>query len=624
MDGTRLLNIMPRIILAYKHKSLISTDVKNRFSEAEKFFQSQTFEKTFTKQFLLLDSQVLISIVFKINEENKIFVDQENGFGVFLDGSPIINDKQVSAKDFFKEFVKLGSERLANQIDGSWSAVIINPKESSISIFRDRFGRVPFYFVKSNNIFLASSNSGAIIKTGIIPKRYNENIIARYASSNYMATFGMKDSFFKDISLIDPATFLVIDNNSIIKEKKYWSPDIKANYFNKNDDFLEKEFMNCLIGMTKKYHNINKHENFGVALSGGIDSGAIIGLLHKQHKQRIKSISMTYSEQTPYDETNLISCSVRDHVSEAIDIKIDKKQLLDDLPDIYSRFDTPMPTITAYCHEILFRKAANCGMKVLFTGAGGDALQAGTYPFYLYNLADLKYSDSKSYENELDAWIKNHSTKTYPKNKDTAEEFFSKRIDFSRIGKFKSSEMLLKNNILDEVFKTSAGDLGQPLLDYPVDYLRSYIMQELWYDSNAAFESEDVMCWSHGIKVVSPFFDKKVIDFAWQLPPHYKIKNGINKVLARKALRGIVPNEILDTVSKQGFNGPFDIWIKGFLKEFVMDHLTSEKFKSRGIYNQVIFQKCLQNHMDNKENNMMLLWQALNLELWFNNWIDSN
>ena len=53
--------------------------------------------------------------------------------------------------------------------------------------------------------------------------------------------------------------------------------------------------------------------------------------------------------------------------------------------------------------------------------------------------------------------------------------------------------------------------------------------------------------------IVSPFFDQKIIDlksfkFATS---HYKIKDGINKTLARKVLRGIVPDKILDTVEKK-------------------------------------------------------------------------
>lgn len=615
---------MSRIIVAYNPSQKISNKIKDQFLVAEKFFQSQTPQETKIKRSILLNGNVFISIVLKKNQEDQIFFDSETGLAVFLDGSPLMGTKIVSAKDIAEKYLKLGSEQMANSIDGSWSAVIIEPKNNSILIFRDRFGRVPFYFSKNDDYFFASSSPGSLVKSGLIPAEYNANMVARYASSNYMATFGLKESFFKNILLVDPANYLSCNSNGIIKQKQYWRPNAEDKYLDYSEKLIEENFFNCLSEMIKKYFMVNENKNFGVTLSGGMDSGAIIGFLHKESKKRVKAISMTYSEKTSFDETDLIKHSVRNHVSEWTDIKVEEKLLLDDFPKLYSRFDIPLCTVTAYCHEILFRKAVESGMPVLFSGAGGDALQAGTYPFYLYYLADLKFSDPTKYEHELDCWIKNHSTEIYPKNKNTAEAFFKNRIDFNQRGKFKSSPMLLEKDILDDKFQGSVGSLGQPLVDIPGDYLRSYTMQELWYDSNAAFESEDVMCWSWGVNVVSPFFDQKVINFAWRLPPHHKIKNGINKALARKVLRGIVPNEILNTVAKKGFNAPFDLWARGLLKEFVMDHLRSEKFKSRGIYNQNVFQKCLNDHMDNKANHMMLIWQALNLELWMRNWIDTD
>ena len=69
-----------------------------------------------------------------------------------------------------------------------------------------------------------------------------------------------------------------------------------------------------------------------------MDSGAIIGLYIEKEK-RVKAISMTYSEKTSFDETDLINYSVRDHVSEWTDIKVNEKFLLDDFPELYSRFD---------------------------------------------------------------------------------------------------------------------------------------------------------------------------------------------------------------------------------------------------------------------------------------------
>ena len=615
---------MSRIIVAYNPVKKISSETMNQFSIAEKFFQNQTLQTTKINRYILLNGNAFISIVFKEDQENQIFVDSETGLAVFLDGYPLIGSKVMRAEDFAKEYLKVGPKQIAKNIDGSWSAVITDPKNNSILIFRDRFGRVPFYFSNNTDCFMASSSSGSLVKSGLMPAEYNANVIARYASSNYKVTFGLKESFFKNILLIDPATFLSCDSNRTVKQKQYWTPDVETHYFDYSNNLIEEKFINCLSDTIKKYFLVNKGKEFGIALSGGMDSGAIIGLLHKESEKRVKAISMTYNEDTPFDETDLLNHSVRDHASEWKDIKVDENQLLEDLPNLYSRFDVPLCTVTAYCHEILCKYADKFGVYNLFTGAGGDSLQAGNYPYYLYHLADLKISDPAKYEHELNCWIKNHGTKIFPKSKETVELFFENHIDFENKGNFKSGSMLLENDILNKEFQDSVGSLGQPVVKFSGDYLRSYIMQELWYDSNAAFESENVSCWNWGVEVVSPFFDQKIIDLALNLPSHHKIKDGINKTLARKVLRGIVPDKILDTVAKKGFNAPFDLWVRGSLKEFVMDHLTSEKFQSRGIYNQNVFQKCLNDHMDGSANHMMLIWQALNLELWMKNWIDTN
>ncbi len=389
---------MSRIIIAYNPVRKISNDIIDRFSIAESFFQSQTKQETKIHRSFLLNGNAFISVVFKKNQEDQIFIDSKTGLAVFLDGSPLVGVRTLSAKSLCEQYLKLGPEKMASNIDGSWSAVIVEPKNNSILVFRDRFGRAPFYFSKNADCFLASSSPGSLVKSRLMPAKYNANMIARYASSNYMATFGLKESFFKNIFLIDPATFLSCDSNGLITQKQYWKPDAEANYFDDSETLIEENFYNCLSDMIKKYFLVNESKNFGVTLSGGMDSGAIIGLLHRESKKRVKAISMTYSEKTSFDETDLINYSVRDHVSEWTDIKVNEKFLLDDFPELYSRFDIPLCTVTAYCHEILFRKAVESDMPVLFSGEGGDALQAGTYPFYLYHLADLKFSNPKKYE----------------------------------------------------------------------------------------------------------------------------------------------------------------------------------------------------------------------------------
>lgn len=616
---------MSRIAVVYNPVQKISSAITNKIYSAEKFLENQTHHKTFTIRNKLLDGHALISIVLKEDNKKQYFNDKKKEIHTFIDGSPLIGEKYIYAEDLAREYLDKGPEKMAQKIDGSWCALIVDEKKKSLLLFRNRFGHIPFYYSKKSNYFFAGSSAGSLIKSGLIPANYNENIIARYASSNYRATYGLKESFFKDISLVEPAAYLIFKSDGSIQQKKYWMPDLNSKYLNCSNKEIEEKFLDCLLKIIKKYYKVNIGKEFGVTLSGGIDSGAIIGLLHKVSQKKIKALSLTYNEDTSFDETDLLKHSVRDHASEWNDIKVNENQLLKDLPNLYSRFDIPLCTVTAYCHEILYKYADKFGIPNLFTGAGGDSLQAGNYPSLLYNLADLKISDEEKYKHELNCWIKNHGTKIFPKKKETAELFFENHIDFENKGRLKSGSILLVRDILDKNFEKKAGSLGQPVVQFSGDYLRSYMMQELWYDNvAAAVEGEDVMCWSWGVDVVSPFFDQKIIDLALNLPSHYKIKDGINKTLARKVLRGIVPDKILDTVEKKGFNAPFDLWVRGSLKQFVMDHLTSKKFQSRGIYNQNVFQKCLNDHMEGSANHMMLIWQALNLELWMKNWIDTN
>ena len=142
-------------------------------------------------------------------------------------------------------------------------------------------------------------------------------------------------------------------------------------------------------------------------------------------------------------------------------------------------------------------------------------------------------------------------------------------------------------------------------------------MQEYVYDAVApGVEAEDTMEWINNISLQSPFFDKEIAEFGWILPSHLKITNGVNKSLYRKVFTDILPSKIINRTAKSGFNAPFDQWVRKELKDFLMDIFKSQLFKNRSIYNYKQFMQLVDDHMTNKSNHMMLLWQALNLELW--------
>ena len=78
----------------------------------------------------------------------------------------------------------------------------------------------------------------------------------------------------------------------------------------------------------------------------------------------------------------------------------------------------------------------------------------------------------------------------------------------------------------------------------------------------------------------SPYLDKNLIKLCWQIPSSMKISNGINKIF-QELYPQEIPKKILGLVQKVGFNAPFDLWIRGPLREYVFDTLHSKNFWER-------------------------------------------
>ena len=535
----------------------------------------------------------------------------------------MIGSKVLNAKNIISLYFRYGLNAMAKNVDGNFSLIVINEKKYSISIIRDKIGLSPAYYTIDSG-FICSSNVGAIVKSRKKKYSYNKKIIGRYASCNFRANYGSKETFFNDVFQILPSNILTYKNNKVFI-KRYWVLDSNKDYLKLDGYELSNYYIDQIKTSITNYLSAFSGKKRVVSLSGGVDSGTIIGMLHKITGQRVDAVSLSYNEKTEYDESTLINYSVRDHAQNWFDIKLNPMQMINDMETYYNRFDIPLATVSIYGYDYLYRKVAEMGYKNIYTGAGGDYLQAGNYPCFLYYFADLKYSKSPSYEKEVDLWIKNHGTSKFPKSYETVENFFKNNIDFSKSGKLKKQELFLPSkNILNKEFYNDIGNIRSNVVDSYGTYLRSYFAQELFFEAvPPGTDAENIIDWTYGTKMISPFFSKNLIDLGWELSPSKKIKNGINKVLSRACLKGICALEILQRKQKNGFNAPFDIWLRGPLNDFAMDIFSSHSFLGRGIYDNSKFSKMLNQHMKGSSDHMMLLWQALNLELWMCSWIDN-
>jgi asparagine synthase (glutamine-hydrolysing) len=131
----------------------------------------------------------------------------------------------------------------------------------------------------------------------------------------------------------------------------------------------------------------------------------------------------------------------------------------------------------------------------------------------------------------------------------------------------------------------------------------------------------DRMSMAHSLEAREPLLDHKLIEFVAQIPASLKLRGLEAKSILKRAVRGLVPDEIIDR-KKQGFDVPILKWFKEDLRDLLCDTLTSSRARQRGYFNPGAVEAILDEHLRGRRDNSRHLWGLLTLELWHQSFID--
>jgi asparagine synthase (glutamine-hydrolysing) len=131
----------------------------------------------------------------------------------------------------------------------------------------------------------------------------------------------------------------------------------------------------------------------------------------------------------------------------------------------------------------------------------------------------------------------------------------------------------------------------------------------------------DIATMAHSLEARSPFLDPEIMDLGASLPPDLKVRGTEKKVVLRDALRGWIPDSILDR-PKWGFAIPLAEWFRNDLREYVAEVLFDPRTTARGYFRQDVIRQYYQSHVDGRMDNSPRLWALLMLELWHREFID--
>jgi asparagine synthase (glutamine-hydrolysing) len=112
-----------------------------------------------------------------------------------------------------------------------------------------------------------------------------------------------------------------------------------------------------------------------------------------------------------------------------------------------------------------------------------------------------------------------------------------------------------------------------------------------------------------------PLLDHRVVEFAWALPMHQKIRGGVGKWLLRQVLYQDVPRELFER-PKQGFAIPLDRWLRGPLRDWAEALLDPARLRNEGWFDAPTLQNHWRQHLRGERNWQYPLWDALMFQAW--------
>ena len=135
----------------------------------------------------------------------------------------------------------------------------------------------------------------------------------------------------------------------------------------------------------------------------------------------------------------------------------------------------------------------------------------------------------------------------------------------------------------------------------------------------------DAISMANSMEARMPFLDHRLVEYVWQLPSEYKVHLGTGKALHREAMRGLVPDEVLNQKAKLGFTTPIAEWFRSdrFSGDCPLNVLLEPRSLSRDLFDRASIEKMIREHRCGRKDHATHLFRILNVELWFRRFIDA-
>jgi asparagine synthase (glutamine-hydrolysing) len=508
-------------------------------------------------------------------------------------------------------------EQCLERFNGMFAFAIWDRNRETLFLARDRLGVKPLYYtVLADGRLLFASELKALTACPDVSRRIDPTAVEDYFAFSYVPD---PKTIFVGVHKLEPGHLIVVRRGSSdVVPRRYWDVPLFGSASQDSSDDPTKGVASALKDAVER--RLVADVPLGAFLSGGIDSSAVVAMMHEIGVDHLLTCSIGFNEPR-YDESRyaqLVADEKRtDHKVEVVEAS--DYRLLDRLASMYDEPFADSSAIPTYRVCQLARRH----VTVALSGDGGDENFIGYRRYRLFQMEErirqpLPLAFRRPFFGALG--------RLYPKL-DWAPRMFRAKTTFQSLARCASEGYRHGVTIASDATRYGlySDSFTRDLQGYRAEQVfarhlrdREFVdpLRMVQYLDFKTYLPGDILTkvdrasMAHSLEVRVPFLDYRFVEKVAALPSDFKLRGGEAKYGLKKALEPYLPHDVLYR-KKMGFAVPLDIWFRGSLAQRLSDVVNGERLRDSGLFEPQRLASLVDEHRSHKRDHSAILWSLL-------------
>ncbi|WP_338240839.1 asparagine synthase (glutamine-hydrolyzing) [Aurantiacibacter hainanensis] len=535
-----------------------------------------------------------------------------------------------------------GIETAIANSPGMFALALYDRKTREVTFVRDRLGKKPLYIgVGKDALFFGSELKALLAHPGFSSPSLDQESLGLYVRYGYVPS---PRSIFENVIKLPPGACLTVSVDRapassaelLGMAKTYWTAhDTVASGLKTRiaDESQALEAFERVLDQAIQERLVSDVP-LGVFLSGGIDSSLIAAKTEALTREKPRTLTIRFGEDR-FNEADFAADIARHLGTQHLELTLTPQAALDAVQEMPDVFDEPLAD-PSQLPTLLVSRLAREHVTVVLSGDGGDEILGGygryammlkmerlarRVPSFLPKLANAAPTAL------LDGGLR-LAGRALPQGmrEQVSGDRIGKLAEILRHGSFRERyrEFISQwhpDDLLKADFEEAGCAYGSAEVPAGLDHLAT-----LMYLDTVAYLPDDVLVkvdrasMASSLEVRSPLLDHRVLAMAWRMPEPLRVSSdGVGKIALRRILEKYVPRELFDR-PKQGFSVPINDWLRGPLREFAGDMLSSDRISKAGLFDHRLVDRRWSEHQSGQRNWGQHLWTLIMFEMWRDRW----